>query len=94
MADEQQLQSCTPMLRDQMSGAFHGALIDPARGEAERVELRPQHVTNGADAGMIAGAAVDVDEALEQRDRGGRALIDRVRDATLGVGEAGLRAKG
>ena len=64
--------TCRPaarMLGDQVTGASERCAVLPAHLEAERLEPRPQHVRDLAHAGEIHGAAVDVDDLFEQRDR-------------------------
>src|SRR5690606_528091 len=84
--DEQDLGAlavATP-LGDQVAGAVPRRAVHPARGEAEALEGRCQHVRHRPDAGMIVGAAVDVDRALDERDGVRRPGIDGLDNATFG----------
>ena len=75
------------MFGDQVTSAFYRGLVDPSRSETQGVELCAEHSAHGADAGEVVGAAVDVDQALKECDRGRGALVDGAGDAALGVGE-------
>ena len=56
-------------LGDEVSGALERRAVDPARREPQRVELGARKLSHLANAGKVLGAAVDVDGALEQRQR-------------------------
>ena len=75
--DEEYLGSGPRMLGDQVAGAMERRAVDPASREAERVELRPEHVADLTHAGEVHRAAVDVHDALEQRERFGVVRVDR-----------------
>ncbi|MCC6069526.1 hypothetical protein ACFSQU_09680 [Massilia sp. GCM10020059] len=80
----------------QVAGALHGGRhLDPAGRKAQFVELFTEDLAHFAHAGVVHGAAVDVDAAFEQGQRGRRARPDCGDDALfdrrqlLGVGGAG-----
>ena len=72
---------------DEMPGALPRRAVDPPRREAERVELRAKDVADLAHAREVLRAAVDVDDALEQRERLGVVRVDRLDDCPLAAGE-------
>src|SRR5205814_1739957 len=68
MPDEQDLRPGRPMLADQMARPADGGLIDPLRAEANAIELGAEDPSDLADTLQVHRPAVDVDDALEQRD--------------------------
>ena len=56
------------MIGDKMARALERGAVDPPRAEPERVELGAKRATDLSDALEILRAAVDVDDALEQRE--------------------------
>ena len=66
-----------------MSGALERRTVDPSRGEAEGIELGAEHVADAAHAREVHRAAVDVDDALEQRQRARVVRVDVTNDRTL-----------
>ena len=64
-------------LRDEVAGALERRAVDPAGREPERLELGREQLADGADAVEVLRAAVDVDGALEQRQRAGLTGVDR-----------------
>ena len=71
------------MARDQMTGALPRAAVDPLGLETEGRELRLEHAADAAHAFEVHRAAVDVDDALEQRDRFVGVGVDIRRGRTL-----------
>ena len=57
------------MLADEVPGALERCAVHPACLESEGVQLLPKDLPDLLHAGMILGAAVDVDDPLEQRQR-------------------------
>ena len=57
------------MLGDEVPGALERGAVDPARLKPERVEFGGEHAPHLSDAVEILCSAVDVDDALEQRER-------------------------
>ncbi len=82
MADQQELpaRAITLPLGDEVSGAIPRRALRPARGEAELLELRCERVSHSAHAGKVVRAAVDVDQAFQQRDRLRRSRVNRRND--------------
>jgi hypothetical protein len=76
MPDQQELLTGSAMLGDQVAGAMERCTIDPLGGEAERIELRAQHVAHLVHAGEVHRAAVDLDQALEEGERAGVLDVD------------------
>ena len=76
MSDQQHAGSGPLTLGDEMAGAIERCSVNPARREAERVELPAKDVADRAHAGEVHRAAIDVDDALEQRERLRVASID------------------
>jgi len=68
VADEQHLRPGAGMFGDEMTRALKRGAVDPARLESQRVELRLEHFADFANARVITGTAVDVDNFLEERD--------------------------
>jgi len=67
MADQEHAAAArADALGDEMAPALEGALVHNSGLEAEALELGFQQLGHLADAGGVEGAAVDVDEALEQ----------------------------
>ena len=64
------------MLRDQMAGALKLRALNPARLEPEPVQRGAKDGANLADAGEVLRPTVDVDDALEQRQRLGVVRVD------------------
>ena len=64
------------VLRDQVPGALERGAVDPPRLEAERVELLQEDLADLLHALEVLRAAVDVDDALEQRQRLRVVLVD------------------
>src|SRR5262249_17830987 len=93
MPDEQQLRAGTRMLGDEMPGPLEGLPVDPGRLEPECVELRAKDVADLPHSCEIHRAAVDVDEALQQRERFGIVFVDGSGDAAFLAGERRLRAR-
>jgi hypothetical protein len=69
MADEEHPRTGPRALGHEMSGALERCAVDPARPEPERVELAAEHGADFPYAVEILSAAVDIDDALEQRER-------------------------
>ena len=69
-----QLRAGPRMFGDEMARALERRTVDPPRGEAQRVERRTQGIGNPSNAREVHRAAVDVDDALEQRE--GVAVVD------------------
>ncbi len=83
VTDEQYLLARPRMFGDEMAGAAKRCAVDPPRLKPERVELRAQYVGDLPDAGEVHRAAVDVDDALEQRECIGVVSIHRGNDRAL-----------
>ena len=56
MADEEDLGPRARVLRDQVPGALEGGTVDPARLEAERVELLQEDLADVLHALEVLGA--------------------------------------
>ena len=72
------------MLGDEMPGALERCAVDPAGREAERLELGAEQLADFPDAVEVLRAAVDVDHALEERERVGVVRVDVVDERALG----------
>ena len=80
--------------RNEVPAALHlRRHVRPARAEAERFELGGEYLADFADAFRIERAAVDVDRALEKRDRFVRARFHRGDNALLHFGERRERTR-
>ena len=84
VADEDDARPAAGMVGDQVPGALERRAVHPRRLEAERVELLAEEIADGAHAGEVVRAAVDVDGLLEQRERVGVARVDRRDDRAFG----------
>ena len=96
VAEQQQAFALTALQRrHQVARTLHGRRhVDPAGVEAQRVQLRPVDVADGAHAFRVQGAAVDAHRFLQQIQRRGRALLDGGDDALFGLGELRMRRTG
>ena len=83
MADQEEVWSRSRMLGDEMAGTLEQRAIDPSRREPEPIEFFAEPPADGADAGKVLCAAVDVDDVLEQSDGARRAVIHRRRNAAF-----------
>jgi hypothetical protein len=68
---------------DEVGAAIDGVHGEEARGEAESVELCTGEFGHGADAGVVEGAGVLVDEGFEQGEGGGGLAVDGGEDGGL-----------
>ena len=75
---------------DEMSSTFERRPVDPSRREAQGGELGGEEFSDLAHARMVLRAAVDVDRALEQRQRLGIVRVHVGDDGAL-VGGKGRR---
>ena len=80
MADQQDLRRRARVACDEMAGALPGGAVDPLRLESERVELGAKDRADLPHAVEVLRAAVDIDDALEERD--GLVLVGVDRDVT------------
>ena len=71
------------MLGDEMPGALERRTVDPPGGEPQRCELRREDAADLAHPVEILGTAVDVDHALEQRERVTGMSIDEIDQVPL-----------
>ena len=94
VADEEKSLARPRPLCDEMPRTPKWRAIDPARGEAQRLELGAEQFAHGANAGKILGSAVDVDCALEQGQRVGVVRIDVGNERLFLAREAGLSGAG
>ena len=79
----------------QVSGALHpGRQLDPARLEAERVQLGAEDLADLAHARGVERSAVDAHRALEELQRFRAARLHRGDDALLGGVELGEGGEG
>jgi hypothetical protein len=69
MSYEKELRSRCRVLRDEMPSTMERRTVHPVCSETQRVQLTAQHVGDTTDASEVHGAAVDVDDALQQRER-------------------------
>ena len=83
MADQQDLLRAPGMDGHQMAGALPRGAVDPLCLEAERVELGAEDRADLPDAVEVLRAAVDVDDALEERDGILATGVDRRRDCAI-----------
>ena len=93
MADQEDVAAAPPMGGDEMAGAPGLGHLDPAHGEAERLQLLAHHPADGAHALEVQRAAVPVHQPFEQGDRAAALAIDGLGHAALDRREAG-RSRG
>jgi hypothetical protein len=83
MSDQQDARSAAAMLGDEMPRTLERRAVGPARREADGLELPPEDAADFADPFEILCAAVDVHDALEQRQRFGVVCVDEVHERAL-----------
>jgi hypothetical protein len=88
MSDEQNPRSGSRMIGDEMSAAFDLVLIHPLRLESESVELGAKDRPHLPHTRKVVRAAVDVDDALEQRETFIVVSVDRFHERAIGGGES------
>ena len=81
------------MLGNQVAGPVERRAVHPSCPEAERVELRPQHVGDPAHAGNVQRAAIDIDDLLEKRQRLAIVCIDGADQSAFACTESGRRLR-
>src|SRR5205085_10407450 len=81
--NEQQLRSWSGVLGDEMPRTMKRRAVHPVRGEAQRVELDTEHVGDATNAAEIHRSAVDVDDALQERERARVLRVDGASDDSL-----------
>ena len=90
MTDEQESPAAAGMIGDQVARALERRAVDPSRLEAKLLELGGEELADLPHAGEVLRAAVDVDRALEERERLGPVSIDMLDNPPLVTRQAAL----
>ena len=92
MADQQHLRRAgSPLVRgDEVAGALGRVHRLPGDGEAQRFELRAEHVGDGLHPGKVHRAAILVHQLFEQGDGRLIARLDTLADPAFGGTERGM----